>query len=277
MGGATVTGVNVQPELFLLAETSDRVNRIHGSRPRGAEAGYDGKGKVPLLSIRPNGFFQAPDINTSSPHTGNAHHVSLAHSDLLSRSRHCEVGRLGGIDSGNSLERIEPVGFNFRKRVGSGQEKALQNRECAAGQDQSVPTSREVEQLLERPDNFLFTGESRLRQSAIVVVQSRDQMVRKSGARERGRVHESQVEGMANRERIGENGFPEVPEGFKESDALALQGVSKTFDQGLEIDSRIDFPSFQLLVNVDEQSGRLFRGSFKVGSHLAIVFKVRNR
>src|SRR4029077_15035737 len=82
---------------------------------------------------------------------------------------------------------------------------------------------------------------------------------------------------MGNRERIWENVFPEVSESFKESDALALQGVSKTLDQGLEIDSRIDFPSFQLLVNVDEQSGRLFRGSFQVGSHLPIVFKERNR
>src|SRR4029077_18004129 len=82
---------------------------------------------------------------------------------------------------------------------------------------------------------------------------------------------------MGSRERIGENLLPEVPESFKESDAFAPQGVSKHVDQRFEVDSRIESPGFQLLVDVDEQSGRLFRGSFQVGSHPPIVFKVWNR
>jgi Protein of unknown function (DUF1501) len=101
-------------------------------------------------------------------------------------------------------------------------------------------------------------------------------MVRKSRARKWRRVHESQIERMGNRERIGENLFPEVLESLKKSDALVLQGVSKNYDQRFEVDSRIDFPGFQLLVNIDEQSGRLFRGSFQVGSHRSIVPNVWN-
>ncbi len=57
---------------------------------------------------------------------------------------------------------------------------------------------------------------------------------------------------MGNRETVGDNEISEIAEGLKKSDALALQGFPEVLDECIEVDTRIDFPGFQLLVNLDE-------------------------
>ena len=57
---------------------------------------------------------------------------------------------------------------------------------------------------------------------------------------------------MGNRETVGDNVISEIPEGLKKSDALALQGFPEHLDECIEVDTRIDLPSFQLLVDFDK-------------------------
>ena len=57
---------------------------------------------------------------------------------------------------------------------------------------------------------------------------------------------------MGNRQTVGDDVIPEIPEGLKKSDALALQGFPEDLDECIEVDTRIDFPGFQLLVDFHE-------------------------
>ena len=77
---------------------------------------------------------------------------------------------------------MKPIHFDRGKGAGSSEEKTLQSGERAAGQDQSVPTVRQLIKLPERSDHFLFAGKCCLRHPPIVVVQGRDQVVCKSCA-----------------------------------------------------------------------------------------------
>ena len=72
---------------------------------------------------------------------------------------------------------MKPLRFDLGKGHGSSQEKTLQSGERTAGEDQSVPTLRQLIKLFERSDHFLFTGECRLRHTSVVVVQSGDKVV----------------------------------------------------------------------------------------------------
>ena len=57
---------------------------------------------------------------------------------------------------------------------------------------------------------------------------------------------------MGNRETVGDNAISEIPESRKKSDALFLQGFPEDIDECIKVDTWIDFPGFQLLVDFDE-------------------------
>ena len=57
---------------------------------------------------------------------------------------------------------------------------------------------------------------------------------------------------MGNREAVGDDVISEIPEGLKKSYAFALQGFPEELNECIEVNTWIDFPGFQLLVDLDE-------------------------
>src|SRR5262245_57326991 len=103
-GSAAVTGIDMQPEFFLLANVPDWAKWVHRTRACRSDGCYHRKWKIPSLPIGSDMLFEALNIDATSAKTRNADHVPFANSDLLRSPRHCKVGRLGSINSRNSSE-----------------------------------------------------------------------------------------------------------------------------------------------------------------------------
>src|SRR5271169_1589333 len=123
----------MQPEFFSLAKVPNWANWVHRARACRADGCYHCKRKIPFPPISSDVLFKTLNVDAASAKTGNADHVPLANSSLLCSPGNRKVGRLGSINSRNSSERMKPIRFDLRKGVGSGEEKTLQSRECAAG------------------------------------------------------------------------------------------------------------------------------------------------